>query len=149
MANPLPPFNALPLDTQGPPGNAWGLFGENDELGMLNLLTPDVVAAAAKEIKSGVRFSLDLPLNEPLYPSYGRQAFHHEIRGRGHEGRPVNDDVLHFNTQSSTQWDGFRHYGYIKEQRYFNNRKDEDIKASHVLGIDGIYLYCYHANLQN
>ena len=40
----------------------WGLFGEKDELGMPNLLTPEVVAAAAKEIKSGVRTPLDLPL---------------------------------------------------------------------------------------
>jgi hypothetical protein len=23
-----------------------------------------------------------------------------------------NDDILHFNTQSSTQWDGFRHFSY-------------------------------------
>lgn len=111
MPNTFPPFTSLPLDPNGPPGNAWGLFGPNDELGMLNLLTPAVVAAAAQEIQSGVRVSLDWPLDKPLHPSYGRAPFQHEIRRRGGNGRPVNDDIVSFNTQSSSQWDGFRHYG--------------------------------------
>lgn len=37
-------------------GTAWGLFdkdGVRDEVGTLNLLTPDVVVEAGKEIKSG------------------------------------------------------------------------------------------------
>ena len=46
----LPPFTCLPLDPDGPPGNACGFFGRDDELGMLNLLTPEFVAAAAREI---------------------------------------------------------------------------------------------------
>ena len=78
---------------------------------MLNLLTPPVVAAAAKEITSGVRISLDWPLDKPSYPSYGRDPLIHEIKQRG--DRVVNDDILTFNTQISTQWDGFRHYGSI------------------------------------
>lgn len=106
----LPDFDDLTLDPKGPVGNAWGLFGDDDELGMLNLLTPETVAAAAKEIQSGVRISLDLPLNQPAFPSFDRQPFHHEIRQRGAD-RCVNDDIVAFNTQSSSQWDGFRHYG--------------------------------------
>ncbi|MCJ1285523.1 hypothetical protein MMC26_004863 [Xylographa opegraphella] len=136
MSDILPPFTSLPLDPNGPPGNAWGLFGATDELGMLNLLTPAVVVAAAQEIKSGVRISLDWPLNRPTRPSYGRAPLQHEIRRRGREGRPVNDDIVSFNTQSSSQWDGFRHYGYINEKRYFNGRTDEDVRESRVLGID-------------
>jgi hypothetical protein len=104
-----PPFSALPLDPAGPPGNAWGLFGPIDQLGRLNLLTPEVVAAAAQEIKTGLRFSLDWPLNKPSYPSFGRNPFEHKLVNR--EGRTVNDDILVFNTQCSSQWDGFRHYG--------------------------------------
>ena len=114
MPNPFPPFTSLPLDPYGPRGNAWGLFGTNDELGMLNLLTPDVVAAAARDIKSGVRISLDWLLDKPLYPTYGRAPFQHKISRRGESGRPVNDDIVSFNTQSSSQWDGFRHYGCRK-----------------------------------
>ena len=110
---PSPLFSSLPLEPSGPPGNAWGSFGNTDELGMLNLLTPPVVAAAAKEILSGVRISLDWPLNKPIYPSYGRDPYIHEIKQRGGQDRVVNDDILTFNTQCSTQWDGFRHYGSV------------------------------------
>ena len=80
---------------------------------MLNLLTPPVVVAAAKEIISGVRVSLDWPLNKPSYPSYGRDPYTHEIKQKGGPDRVVNDDILKFNTQCSTQWDGFRHYGLL------------------------------------
>jgi len=111
---PRPPFSALPLDPAGPPGNAWGLYGKDDVLGALNTLTPAVVAAAAAEIKTGERVSLDWPLNKPSHPSFGRPPFKQTIRSRKDaEGieRTVNDDHLDFNTQCSTQWDGFRHYG--------------------------------------
>jgi hypothetical protein len=80
-----------------------------DQLGTLNLLTPEVVANAAKEIKTGQRVSLDWKLNMPSVPMFGRQAFGHEIRNKA--PRSVNDDVLTFNTQCSSQWDGLRHYG--------------------------------------
>jgi hypothetical protein len=111
----FPSFSTLPLDPSGPPGNAWGRFGPDDDLGMLNLLTPSVVARAAQEIKTGIRVSLDWPLNKPKYSSFGRPGVKHEIvnRARGPGLRVVNDDVLSFNTQSSTQWDGFRHFGIL------------------------------------
>jgi hypothetical protein len=109
----VPPFSALPLDPTGPAGNAWGLFGANDQLGMLNLLTPEVVLHASQYIKTGLRVSLDWPLNKPTYPSNNRAPFKHELvnRAKGDGLRVVNDDVLTFNTQSSSQWDGFRHFG--------------------------------------
>ena len=106
----LPAFDALTLNKDGPPGNAWGFFGSNDSLGMLNLLTPKVVAAAAKsEIRDGVRISFDWPLNKPSYPSFGRQVFEQRIHHKS--PRVVNDDILTFNTQCSSQWDGLRHFG--------------------------------------
>ena len=105
------PFSSLPLDPNGPSGNAWGRFGATDQLGTLNLLTPAVVAAAARSIQTGVRISLDWPLNKPAFPSYGRKPIQHEIQARGHIDRLVNDDVVTFNTQISSQWDGMRHYG--------------------------------------
>jgi hypothetical protein len=111
--NSVPAFSELPLDPSGPPGNAWGRFGPDDQLGMLNLLTPSVVTRAAEEIKTGIRVSLDWPLTMPKYPSFGRSEARHEIinRNKGQGLRVVNDDILSFNTQSSTQWDGFRHFG--------------------------------------
>ena len=79
---------------------------------MLNLLTPEVVQrTAAEEIRTGVRFSLDLPLDRLKHPSYGREPFAQRIINKA--PRVVNDDVLTFNTQAGSQWDGFRHYGII------------------------------------
>lgn len=107
----LIPFEALPLDPRGPRGNAWGRFGSNDELGTLNLLTPEVIVEAAKEIQTGIRISLDWPLSMPRYPSFDRLPFRQELVLR--TPRCIYDDILTFNTQGSTQWDGFRHYGEI------------------------------------
>ena len=112
-----PPFSSLPLDPSGPAGNAWGLYGEDDCLGALNLLTSDVVAAAAaSEIRVGDRVSLDWRLDLPSHSSFGRAPFEWKLQNRTKPGAPhrtVNDDTVHFNTQCSSQWDGFRHYGAL------------------------------------
>lgn len=105
----VPDFDSLTLDPKGPVGNAWGLFPRND-IGMLNLLTPENIRqAASEEIRTGVRISLDLALDRLNHPSYGRKPFTREMVNKA--PRIVNDDILMFNTQTSSQWDGFRHYG--------------------------------------
>lgn len=129
-----PSFDSLPLRKDGPHGNAWGLFGENDQVGMLNLLTPETTMAATKEIVHGIRISTDWPLNKLQTPLFGRVAFKQEI----HHKRPrtVSDDILTFNTQSSTQWDGFRHHGacsflYTLDLLYrmLNGENSQDIRT--------------------
>src|SRR5882757_7215574 len=42
--------------------NNWGRWGSDDELGTLNLVTPDVVRRGAALVKKGKAFSLALPL---------------------------------------------------------------------------------------
>ena len=57
----LPDFENLPNVAGFADKCAWGLFDkgeEKDRLGTLNLLTPDVVIAASKEIRSGKCISL-------------------------------------------------------------------------------------------
>lgn len=41
--------------------NNWGRWGADDEIGTLNLITPQVVRAAAGSIRSGRRIPLALP----------------------------------------------------------------------------------------
>lgn len=48
-----PAFEELPLSPNHPKGSSWGLWGPNDELGTLNLLTPDVVKIASQEVVTG------------------------------------------------------------------------------------------------
>ncbi|KAK3369820.1 hypothetical protein B0H63DRAFT_440074 [Podospora didyma] len=131
-----PPFSSLPLQKDGPQGNAWGLFGPNDKLGTLNRLTPETTLEAVKEIVDGVRISTDLPLGGlgSIHPCFQRQKFQHKIHHM--LPRSVNDDILTFNTQSSTQWDGLRHYGYQNEKVYFNGIKQENFDQSANYGID-------------
>ncbi|ERS99300.1 uncharacterized protein SPSK_04418 [Sporothrix schenckii 1099-18] len=136
-----PPFDSLPLDPNGPPGNAWGLYGDNDRLGALNMLTPAVVAAAARqEIQTGERVSLDWSLNKPSHPSFGRPPFEWKriVKKDAHgRDRTVNDDYLAFNTQGSSQWDGFRHYGYQQVKRFYGNVAMDELEGRpDVIGID-------------
>ncbi|KAI5201822.1 hypothetical protein E4T39_05048 [Aureobasidium subglaciale] len=133
MSQSRPPFSSLPLDKNGPHGNAWGLYGSSDQLGALNLLTPSTTVAAAKEIQHGIRVSVDWPLDKMSPPCFNRVAFGHSINNKA--PRSVNDDTVTFNTQSSSQWDGFRHYGYQKEKRYYNDCTNEDVLGSHKNGI--------------
>ena len=53
----LPRFSDLPLRRDDPPYSAWGLYGEDDQLGALNRLPDELVRKNAREeIQSGIRF---------------------------------------------------------------------------------------------
>lgn len=53
-----PRFDELPLKQGDPKGSAWGLWGDQDERGTLNLITDDVVRAALAEPIEGKVVSL-------------------------------------------------------------------------------------------
>ena len=48
-----------------PAGSTWGDFGPDDQLGRLNLVTPQRVRAAVAEVQEGRTFCLSLPLDFP------------------------------------------------------------------------------------
>src|SRR6056297_2708741 len=104
----LPSYADLPVGGDAPPGSSWGVWGDDDRLGTLNLLTPERAAAAARLVRRGVAFALNARMEEPDPPLFGRDGFTHEVTGVA-DG-PSHDDVLHgWNTQGSSQWDGLRH----------------------------------------
>lgn len=143
--NGIPDFEDLPLRKTDPHHSAWGLYGDKDELGMLNRLTNERVAAAAKtEIKTGQRISLNWPLNAQLRRSFFQRAlFHQEIFPKA--PTTVNDDVWYFNSQVSTQWDGCRHFGYQKEKVFYNGVTMKDIHGVNENGerstVNGIHAW--------
>jgi hypothetical protein len=54
-----------------PGGSNWGDFGENDQIGRMNLVTPERRRRAIAEAKEGLVFLLGLPLDYPrgtIYP---------------------------------------------------------------------------------
>jgi kynurenine formamidase len=122
----LPDFAELPIKPDYPPQSAWGVFGEDDQIGTLNLLTPERVAAAARLIQTGQVFALNWDLELPDPPLFSRTALRHTIQRRR---RHVFDDVYdNFNTQSSTQWDGLRHNGH-RQYGFYNG-----VTAENILG---------------
>ena len=50
---------------QRPPGSTWGDWGDDDELGRINLLTPEKVLQGVREVEAGISFCLSLPLDFP------------------------------------------------------------------------------------
>lgn len=61
-------------------------------------------------------------------PLFGRQVFKKDVYQK--KPRIVHDDTWHFNTQSASQWDGLRHYGYQAAQRFYNDTTVEDIAGT-------------------
>jgi Putative cyclase len=106
----LPDFAELPIKPDYPPHSAWGLFGDDDQIGTLNLLTPERVAAAARLVRTGEVFALNWELEKPYPPLFNRASLRHTINRRR---KNVFDDLYdNFNTQSSSQWDGLTHFGH-------------------------------------
>lgn len=119
----LPTYDELPLNEALKCRFAWGVFGQDDQLGTINLLTPTRVAAAAAEIRRGQIFNLSLPLNLPDPPWSDRGAYQHHIFSGG---RNSQDDYLdNFFLQSSSQWDSLRHIS-AREFGFYNGVSAED-----------------------
>src|SRR4051794_15236898 len=76
----LPRYEDLPVRDGAPPGSAWGVWGDPDHLGCLNLLTPERAAsAAARCVRSGRSYGLNLDFELPDPPLFGRGRLHHEV----------------------------------------------------------------------
>lgn len=99
----LPDYDDLP--TSGGHRTSWSLW-KDPRLGCLELLTPERVRSAASLVRRGEVFHLTAALNEFEPPLFGRQPLIHETRGRG---SATDDFISQWNTQASSQWDGFIH----------------------------------------
>lgn len=135
-----------------PDGSNWGEFGPDDRIGRLNLLTPERVLAAMKEVRTGRSFCLSLPLDFPggnvLNPRRFPPAIQFSMRGddpvlgfpmaRVNPGQTdvICDDRVTLSTQYSTQWDSLAHIGALfdadgdgqAEVVYYNGyRAGEDV----------------------
>ncbi len=105
----LPRYDELPIRAGAPQGAAWGVFGDADELGTINLLTPRSVIRAAAEIRTGRVFALNLPLNLPDPPLYGRGALRHHVFPLPNAEFFTDDYLDNFYPQCSSQWDAVGH----------------------------------------
>lgn len=127
----LPAYKDLPrLDDIGS-NHSWGVFGDDDDFGALNLLTPERVREALTNVRTGERVSLSLTLNEPDPPLFRRQPFEHTVKKFG----SMYDDRLdNFFPQGSTQWDGFRHHR-VRQHGFYGGVTDEPATGNRRLSI--------------
>lgn len=118
----LPTFAELPVAAGAPPGSAWGLWGADDRVGTLNLLTEESVRRAAATVRTGEVIPLNASLTEFDPPLFGRSPLQHTVESFS-KGRVRDETVSGLNTQASSQWDGLRH---VQSRFYgFYNGADE------------------------
>ena len=136
----LPSYDQLPVRAGAPAGSAWGVFGDQDEVGTINLLTPARVRAAKESIRSGKTFALNLPIDVPNPPLFTRQAHRHTIKNFGGAMEFVLDDYLdNFYPQASSQWDALCHVMHPVLGAYNGVPKNEITgRGGKRLGIDNL-----------
>ncbi|CDU22898.1 uncharacterized protein SPSC_01528 [Sporisorium scitamineum] len=133
-SNNLPNFDDIPPVPGMPHGCAWNVWGQGDELGTLNLLTPTVVASAASEnVRTGERVQIDWGLDSVDVPANKRHHFHHQLIDlKPKLGVYATDNEVHLNTQTSSQWDGFTHFAHQDTQMYYGGVKHEDLHSGRI-----------------
>jgi kynurenine formamidase len=134
-----------------PEGSTWGDWGEDDELGRINLITSEKVLEGVREVQAGKSFCLSLPLdfpggsslNQRRYPpiirptedlAYKPDTFYNVVAKDSISPTYIDvwsDDMVTLWTQYSTQWDALVHQGAlfdadgdgVDEPLYYNGFK--------------------------
>jgi kynurenine formamidase len=120
--------------TRRPDGSTWGDWGDHDELGRINLLTPEKVLQGVREVEAGISFCLSLPLDFPGGTALNQRRHPPALAPtEDMDGNPATfynvhmsdmpdfgdpkyvdvwaDDVVTLSLQYSTQWDSLAHVG--------------------------------------
>jgi len=135
----LPSYDELPVRAGAPAGAAWGVFGDNDEVGTINLLTPDRVLAATSSIRTGKVFALNLPINIPDPPLFTRGKHSHTVKIFPNAEFVLDDYLDNFYPQASSQWDALAHVKHPMHGAY-NGIPDKEMtgRGGMRLGIDNL-----------
>ena len=112
-----------------PEGSTWGDWGENDQIGRLNLLNAEIRRAALREAREGIAFCLSLPLDYPGGSVLSPRRHPPQLQPTLREGMPslnypfareapfctdiISDDSVLLHLQYSTQWDSLAHIGAL------------------------------------
>ena len=137
--------------TDTPTSTNWGRWGDDDERGALNHLTPDVVKAAAGSITSGRVYSLGIPIqgqgvplmdyrgtpmrltlqdstDDGIYEAYGCE-----------QGTGAHEDVLVMASHTTSHMDALVHvYGDYKHYNGVPHDAMHALGGAQKLGIDKV-----------
>jgi kynurenine formamidase len=99
----------------------WGRWGDDDEIGTLNLIDAAAVRRGAAAVRTGHRFSLAVRLDQHspqigsvpgrVNPLRTMVAINTEYQGSA-DGFCVSDDVVTMGLQAATHWDALSHVSY-------------------------------------
>ena len=100
----------------------WGRWGDDDQIGTLNNISPEAIVDAARLVRKGKVFALGLSLKEPIQSGLfgGRWNPIHTMLATGTDAVLGNqdeptpylryaDDAINMPCQASTQWDALCH----------------------------------------
>ncbi len=143
--------NRNAIETAAKELSNWGRWGENDQIGTLNNITPAEITTAAGLIRKGKVFSLGLSLKEPIQSGLfgGRWNPIHTMLATGTDAVLGNqdhpapylryaDDAINMPCQASTQWDALCHI-FLGDKMY--NGYDAtlvDSRGAQKLGIEHV-----------
>jgi kynurenine formamidase len=123
----------------------WGRWGPDDQLGTLNLITPERVRAAAGLVRSGRRVSMEIPINTVAGPDNPNQAIHMVTQGHdidiGSGGLRFGLDFLGMAAHGDchTHIDALNHISY--NGQVYNGKPALEVltsKGGTSLGIDEV-----------
>jgi kynurenine formamidase len=99
----------------------WGRWGDDDEIGTLNLIDGAAVRRGAAAVRTGRRFSLAMRLDQHspqigtmpgrVNPLHTMVAINSPYQGTP-EGFCASDDVVTMGLQAATHWDALSHVSY-------------------------------------
>jgi kynurenine formamidase len=131
----------------------WGRWGPEDQLGTLNLVTPEVIQRSARMVRRGVAFSLAIPfdatgpqVNQPRrFNPIHRMILTGPDFTTGAFTRPggvgFTDDMVIMPLQCATQWDALAHC-FLDGQLY--NGYDANLVSSQGARRNGIQNMARH-----
>ena len=99
----------------------WGRWGDDDEIGTLNLIDGDAVRRGASAVRTGKRFSLAVRLDQyspqigsipgRINPLHSMVAINTQYQGTP-DGFCTSDDIVTMGLQAATHWDALSHVSY-------------------------------------
>src|SRR5580692_6797222 len=124
----------------------WSRWGDEDQRGTLNYITPGAVTKAIKEVRSGRSFSLAIPLDArgPQRGLFGRfnpllfmtrdggdavtGAYSADWLGGEEKETRSTDEVVVMPTQCATHWDSLAHI--IHKDVMYNGRSAAEVSST-------------------
>lgn len=120
----LPRYKQLTTNSAGG-RQAWNVFGPMDQVGLINLQTPDRVVEASRLVKVGRVFSLSPSLDFIDPPMFNRRLYEHHLLK---EPSGFDDYLDRFYPQASAHWDSLAHVPHGLGQYY--NGVGQDLVAN-------------------